>query len=78
MARIWRLDIAVYPPSDDRPHFCVEVFETVRSARPNRVLHFSIGNPPGEEEAEWLEEVIGAQMRTLMARTIGLQSVLEL
>jgi hypothetical protein len=78
MARLFKVTLECWPPSDTRPAYCVEVFEQIRTASPNRVLHFSIGNPPLEEDLDWLYDVLGAETIQLVDRTIGVQQRLKL
>jgi hypothetical protein len=76
MARLIRVTIDVYPPSEQRPDYCVESWEQVRSSKPNRVLHFSLKNHPAQSDVDWVVEVLGTQFQNVVSRTIGLQEEL--
>jgi hypothetical protein len=78
MARIFRLSVDVYPPSEHRPQYCVEAWQTVRTARAERVLHFGFDDSFTPEDVDYLEDTIGLMLRGLLHRTIGIQERLEL
>jgi hypothetical protein len=78
MARIFRLSVEVYPPSETRPQYCVEAWQTVRTARSERVLHFGLNDSFTPEDVDYLEDTIGMMLRGLVHRTIGIQERLEL
>jgi hypothetical protein len=77
MARIFKLTLELWPANEYRPNTCVEVHETRGRARPNRILHFALHDPPSEADLEWLCEVVGLQIRTSVGQTIGTQTELE-
>jgi hypothetical protein len=76
MARIFRLTIDLYPPSEVRTDYCIEVYEKVRSANPNRVLHFGMKTVPTSADYSWVAEVLVAELEALFGRTVGLQEQL--
>lgn len=76
MARIFKLTLELYPPGEFRPSTCVEVFEQVRGAKPHRVLHFGLHETPTPADLDWLEQVVGLQIRSLVYKTCGVQEAL--
>lgn len=78
MARIFKVTIELWDKNEIRPNYCIETFETVRTAKPNRVLHFGIAEPVNLEDVTWVEDTIGAEIRSLFMRTVGIQEELNL
>jgi hypothetical protein len=78
MARVFRVTIDLHPPSEQRPQYCLESYEKVRTAAPNRVLHFALGDKPTEEDLQFVGDVIGAQLQSLIIRLVGIQAALEI
>jgi hypothetical protein len=72
MARILKMTIELFPPSEHRPEMCFEVYEQIRTAGPNRILHFGMKNNPTEADLEWVLEVVGAALQSAMGRTLGI------
>jgi hypothetical protein len=77
MARIFRMSIEVHPPNQVRPGYCIETFEQVRQAQPNRILHFGIDAPVTTDDVAFVVETIGTQLETLINRTLGQQEPLR-
>lgn len=78
MARILKLTLELFPPSEVRDQYCVEVKQVVRTAPEARVLHFGIKHPMKQSDVDWVREVFGLQLAALIDHTVGVQQRLEL
>jgi hypothetical protein len=76
MARIFKMWVELHEPSAQRPLICLESFEQVRTASPNRILHFGYPEHLEENDVDYLVDVITAQLRALIGRTVGTQGKL--
>lgn len=77
MARIFRVTMDLYPLTDPDGGYCIETFETVRTAKPNRVLHFGVKAPLDPEEVDFILECLHSELVSLVNRTVGAQHKLE-
>ena len=73
MARVFKVELVMHEPSPDRPNYCFEVFQAVRTASKHRVLHFGLAVPLTDEDVEWVIDVVEAELQSLIKRTIGVQ-----
>lgn len=77
MARVFKVSVELHAPSAQRPDYCIESFEQVRTAKPNRVLHFGLGYSPTPADVAFVGEVIATQLEDLIVRLVGVQLELE-
>lgn len=77
MARVFKLTVELHAPSAHRPDYCVEATVQVRTAAPNRILHFGIGYAPTPSDVDFVGEVISQQLTDLIVRLVGVQLQLE-
>lgn len=76
MARILKMTVELFPPSEHRPEMCFEVHEQIRTAGAQRILHFGMKDNPTEADLEWVLEVLGLALQSAMGRTLGIQDPL--
>jgi hypothetical protein len=77
MARIFRMWVDMHEPSAGNPNVCVESFEQVRRATPNRVLHFGYPASLESDDVDYLVDVLTSQLRAIIDRTVGTQGKLQ-